>query len=140
MINNLKDSLPIVDEGLTMSRRFRDWTNDVVRDASVGDWQDVVFENGWSNESFVTDFNDVQFRSLGDKRVEMRGLAVGGTVGTSTPIFTLPVGFRPILQYVIVAISNDLLGRVEIKADGGVALSFGSNVYVSLDGMIFSTD
>lgn len=140
MINALKESLAIVDDTGEMKRRFFVWARNVVRDASVGDWIDVEFQNNWENESFGADFNDVQFRSIGNKQVQLRGVAVDGTVGQGTPVFTLPEGFRPILRYMFVAISDNALGRVDVRADGRVSVVLGSNVFVSLDGMVFSLD
>ena len=138
MINALQEASPIVTEDGEMEERFKVWTRSVQRETSVGDWQTPTLLNGWLQESFPTDFNDVQFRSLGDKRVEIRGLAVGGTVGQ--PIFNLPVGFRPLLEYLFVVNSNNAFGRVDITAGGDVQAVTGSNVFFALDGIVFSLD
>jgi hypothetical protein len=54
-------------------------------------WTPVTFQNGWVNFDTV---RTVQYRKIGDV-VTLRGVCKSGTVGYGTPIFTLPVGFRP---------------------------------------------
>ncbi len=138
MINQLKDSLSIIDlekRPGTMTRRFRDWAFNVTRDASVGDWTDVTFENSWVNVG--SGFNNAQFRRLGATQVELRGLIENGTVITN--FFTLPEGFRPPSRYLFVVNANDVFARVDILANGEVTQVLGGNNFVSLDGIIFST-
>ena len=142
MINTLIETVPIVkeagEEAGQMERRFQVWTRNVVRDASVGDWQDVTFENSWVN--FGSTFNDAQFRSIGDKQVQLRGIVKDGTVGSGFPVFTLPEGFRPVKDYIFPVVSNNALGRIDVEDTGGVEVVIGSNVFVSLDGILFSLD
>ena len=101
------------------------------------DWIDVSFENGWVN--FNGSHNSAQYRLRGDKQVELRGLVKSGTIG-AVPIFTLPANYRPVVRYVMIVISNNLIGRVNIEADGHVECTVGNNAWVSLDGIVFSTE
>lgn len=76
-------------------------------------WWNVVFANGWSNYSFYV----TQYRKVGDM-VQIRGGAQGGVL--TSPMFTLPAGFRPpgVLQYV--QPSWGLVGVVQVNTDGTV--------------------
>lgn len=65
-------------------------TLDIRRLATPGDWQDVTFQNGWSN--YGSGYQTVQYRKWGDS-VQIRGTATGGTLGVA--MFTLPEGYRP---------------------------------------------
>jgi len=127
---------PFLDSQGKLIDRSRTWTNEVTRRVSNQRWTDVTFENSWVN--FGSTFNDAQFRLVGVERVELRGVVKTGTVGVA--IFTLPVDLRPLSEYVFPVISNNLLGRIDVMPDGEVNLNFGSNVFATLDGIIFSLD
>lgn len=65
--------------------------------------------------------------------VYVRGLVKNGTVGVGTPIFTLPVGYRPPADLIFATVANDLFGRLGVKSNGEVSLVVGSNVFASLN-------
>ncbi len=67
--------------------------------------------------------------------VHLRGLVKSGTVGAA--IFTLPAGYRPANQELFACVSNDAFGRLDVTSAGNVTLAVGSNVFASLDGVIF---
>ena len=143
MINTLQEARAIVDEASVMELRFRTWTRDVQRDASVGDWQDVTtFVNGWVNFGGASNFNDAQFRFIGNKQVQLRGLIKDGTITSGTVLFTLPEGFRPAHRYIFTNLSGGAVGRVDVEIDGTVITltPAASNVFLTLDGVIFSLD
>lgn len=102
-----------------------------------GDWQDVVFENGWVN----FDVRTVQYRIKGNE-VWLRGIARDGTVG-GVPAFTLPPGFRPPARLshdlYFPVVSNNAFGVVSVKGDGTVYVDVGSNTWVSFDSVRFLT-
>lgn len=61
-------------------------------DPLEGVWQTPTLGNGWVRYS--TSFPDAQYMRK-DGICYLRGLIKNGTVGTATPFFTLPEGFRP---------------------------------------------
>jgi hypothetical protein len=97
-------------------------------------WINVTFQNAWVN--FGGTWQTVQYRRIGDL-VYLRGVAKSGTVGAGTPVFTLPVGYRPIVQQTRMIVSNSLFGRVNIPVSGGCAVVTGSNLSVFFDGIAF---
>ncbi len=140
MINTLIETVPIVketeEEAGQMVRRFQVWTRDVVRDASVGAWQAVTFENSWVDVGGA--FNSAEFRALGDKRVEIRGLISSGTIGLAA--FTLPVGFRPVADYSVPCVSSGAFAQTNVGSDGTVVPTVGVAVSFALDGIVISLD
>lgn len=64
--------------------------------------------------------------------VILRGTVKSGTVGS--PIFTLPVGYRPAGNVGFAIVSNALFGYIIIESDGDVVLATGfSNLSVYLN-------
>ena len=103
----------------------------------VGDtaWIAPTLLNGWVNYGAP---NQVAgYRKVGDL-VFLRGTVKSGTVGTGTPVFTLPAGYRPPVQYARAVPSNNALGRVDVYVNGNVVVNFGSNLWVALDGYVVS--
>jgi hypothetical protein len=103
---------------------------------AVTPWTAPTFLNSWTN--FGAPYNLAKYRKVGDM-VQLRGLIAGGTVGTGTPFFLLPTGFRPPAASVHVVVSNNLFGRINVNADGNCVVEVGNNAFVSLDGINFST-
>lgn len=108
-------------------------------------WLTPAFQSGWTD---FGDGRDVQYRRIGN-RVTMRGIAKSGTVGSGSPIFTLPEDCRPPHhahsdQHWPVA-SNGGLGLVGVTGgtgpEGGwVCLHVGSNAYVDLSPVTYLVD
>lgn len=95
-----------------------------------------AFENSWAN--FGAGRQTAAFRVDERGAVFLKGLVRAGTLNTACT--TLPVGYRPPLAITLATISNNVLGRVDVDANGGVIAakdSIGSNVFVSLDGISF---
>lgn len=67
-----------------------------------GLWQNVVFQNGWSN--LGGNWATGQYRLDTEGRVELKGVILGGTKADFTTIFNLPAPFRP-PKDVIVAVA-----------------------------------
>lgn len=67
--------------------------------------------------------------------VHLRGLIASGTIGLTA--FTLPAGYRPTNNELMIALSNGAVGAVDINSNGNVTPSLGNNAYVSLDGLTF---
>lgn len=136
MINAIQEGLPIVDESGIVDPRMAEFARAIVDDASISAWNDVSFLNSWSNLGGA--FANVQFRALGNKRVEIRGAATGGTLNSN--MFVLPTGFIPADRHAYSIVSNSLFGRIDVREDGGVRLIVGSNVSAFFSGITFSLD
>lgn len=101
-------------------------------------WQNVAFQGSWVNfDASGSSFDDCAFMKDAMGFIHLRGITKSGTVGVGTPIFTLPVGFRPGQQKHFVIISNDALGCIDIFPDGRVACVIGNTAYVTLDNITF---
>lgn len=100
-------------------------------------YQYPSFENSWSN--FGGDWNTAKFYKGKDGRVYLEGVITGGS---SSIIYTLPVGYRP-AKRIFFMVSNDGngRGRIDIQANGVVSFDFGANRnQVGLDGISFRVD
>lgn len=70
--------------------------------------------------------------------VMIHGLVKSGTVTTGTVIFNLPAGFRPPRQLAFATLSNQLLHRLDVFANGNVVTNTGgSATYLSFNGAAF---
>jgi type II secretory pathway pseudopilin PulG len=72
-----------------------------------------------------------------DNLVTLKGLIRSGSTSSGTVIFTLPVGFRPSEQLLIVTFSNNSTGRIDINTNGQIIFRNGSNAWLSLSGLSF---
>jgi len=105
-------------------------------------WTPITnFQNNWVNFDTA---RTAQYRKIGDE-VKMRGVVKGGTVGYGTPMFNLPVGFRPVTgrdeDWVVRAAGAP--ANLTVFANGNVSVvdnTGGQSVtYVYLNGVSFST-
>jgi hypothetical protein len=127
-------------------------------DYTANAWTDVVFQNGWVN--YGTPYQNVQYRKMGDE-VVLRGLMKSGTLTVAA--FTLPVGYRPVNILIFSGNTTALAswntgaastgtahthantgpgsinGRIDVQNDGIVMVRQGSNGWISVDGIRFST-
>jgi hypothetical protein len=98
-------------------------------------WIAPTFQNAWTN--FGAPYLNAGYRKVAD-HVFLRGVVKSGTVGSGTPVFTLPSGYRPAVQFIVAcATNNNVIGRWNVGTDGTVALNTGSNVWAMLDGLCF---
>lgn len=100
-------------------------------------WHNVAFKNGWSATG-----DPVQYTDLGNDLVALRGRVQPGTIGAV--VFTLPAGYRrsrDILGGIIAYAHSGGFALVQPMANGDVTISFqsGSQLWVNLDGVVFST-
>lgn len=110
----------------------------------VGAWVDAVpwipvtvFGGTWVNYD-TNLYTAAAYRKVGDI-VYLRGLVKGGV--TQTPIFTLPVGYRPNPNryHHLAAIANDAAAVVRVGGDGIVLASSGNvTTWWSIDSLSFS--
>lgn len=99
------------------------------------DWSDVTYQSGWGT-LVIPNFTGAQYAKDFRNRVYLRGLIYNGAVGS--PAFTLPAGYRPAYTNLFAVISNDALGKVDVKANGEVTPTLPSVFnYVCLDQISF---
>lgn len=92
------------------------------------------YQNGWVDFGGV--YGAVGFYKDNGNRVWLRGLMKSGTVG-AVPAFNFPVGMRPMFRTEYLVSANGGLGVIEIRENGDLLVTGGSNVYVSLNGVSF---
>ena len=99
------------------------------------------FENGWW--IFEPDQINYAFPSFRRDRngiVSLRGMIKGGVIGQN--FFRLPAGYCPRTVKIFAAVSNNSLSRITIHprpVPCPVFANFGSNAWISLDGISFSS-
>lgn len=98
-------------------------------------WINASLLNSWvqfgtphANPGFFKD-------SYGD--VHLRGVIKSGTAAAGTPLFSLPTEYRPEEALSFATTSNSAFARIDIYPDGEVQIMAGSNVSLSLDGIMF---
>jgi len=93
-------------------------------------WLYPTLQNGWVN--FNTEYGSMRYRRI-NNIVTIEGLVKGGTIGYTSPVFTLPVGFRPASR-ILGATTTDpnVHARFDIKPTGEVLPSLGSSNYYSV--------
>lgn len=91
-------------------------------------WRSLALVNGWVN--YANEFALAEYQKKSGNRVEVRGLVKSGT---ANHIATLPVGFRP-AGTLIFAVQCDpnVVGRMDIGADGGINRVTGSAAWFSI--------
>lgn len=100
---------------------------------TVGSWTNPTLTNAWT--TYAAGYDTPGYWKDPEGMVHLRGMAAAGTV--ASPIFTLPVGYRPASTILRVCSSNYAVGRLDIKADGTVTLQQGANNWVNLSGVSF---
>ena len=103
--------------------------NNAVSSIDDSGWITVSFQNGWSH--YDSTYGDVRYRKINGV-VHIEGLMKGGTISTSSPAFTLPVGFRPKTRLLGVTYSSGGAGRLDINTNGYALPYSGSNVWYSV--------
>lgn len=98
-------------------------------------WTAPTFLNSWVN--FGSGLEVAAYRRSRTGRVQIQGTVKSGTVSNSTPVFTLPAGYRPNNLQLIGTITNDsvndILGRLAIATTGDVRIETGGNAFASLN-------
>ncbi|KKM24012.1 hypothetical protein LCGC14_1609410, partial [marine sediment metagenome] len=115
-----------------------------VRIGDVEDWIEVLggvgFENSWVNFNSATGtYQTAAYFKDPFEIVHLKGHVKDGNV--NAVIYTLPAGYRPAQQMVLVVGDNSGAGLIDVRADGGVrASSTIDNTWVSLDNISFRAD
>lgn len=107
-------------------------------------WQAPTLQNGWVYYGAPYELPGYYMDAAGV--VHLRGLVKNGTVGNTTPIFTLPASYRPAYTQIRPAISNDVFCEIRVgavadpnTAPGAVVAYSGGGPWVSLSGIAFDT-
>jgi hypothetical protein len=96
-------------------------------------WIAPTLTNLWVN--FGLDSQNAQYFKDEFGFVHLRGFVKSGTIGQS--IFTLPVGYRPLVKVSIVCASNSAFGFFDVNTNGTIVPIVGSNAWISLSGTSF---
>lgn len=100
---------------------------------NIGATGEPAFTNSWVNFNALD--NPASYWRDPFGIVHLRGLIKSGTLTTSA--FTLPVGFRPLVQENFGTVSNSAFGYATVTNDGKVTPQAGSTTWFSLDGLTF---
>lgn len=105
----------------------------------VGTPGEPAFQNGWINHD-SSYYPTVAFRKDPYGMVHLRGMPRSGTVDSD--IFTLPVGYRPLLNTHTTVSGDDgtAYTTIHIYNDGRVHQRTGNNAWVGLDNIRFSPE
>jgi hypothetical protein len=108
-------------------------------------WTDIGLASGWvnyTNPPTSTGYNSAQFTKTSACRVFLKGLvknsSLTGAIPSGTIIGNLPVGFRPTGRLVFqVATSPNAAARIDVAANGDIAIMAGNYAWISLDTISF---
>jgi hypothetical protein len=107
--------------------------NNALRDLNpaLSAWLPITFQNSWvDGGSAAYNKDHIGF-------VVMRGQITSGTIPATA--FTLPTGYRPVVQQSFPVVSNGALGIVTVATNGQVIIASGSNVEIQLATITFQT-
>lgn len=98
--------------------------------------------NGWSQYSVVDGtFAQCHFWKDINGIVHINGMVKNGTTTNETPIFNLPVGYRPRGRELFTVNSSGAFARLDIMADGNVLTGSGvTAAWLSLSGISFKAE
>lgn len=123
LASNSVNSSKIVDASIT--------STDLVPDEA---WITPTFTNGWVN--YGAPYSTCQYYKDASGIVRLKGLVASGNVAAG--IFTLPIGYRPVEQLILIVISLSVIARIDINTAGVLLPGAGiSNSWVSLDNISF---
>lgn len=138
LLNNFVDAVHLKSNSVITSKIL----NGAVTAAKIEPqpaWQTVTYLNGFSRYSTATDWGDVQYYKDSLGMVHMKGLIKGGSINAG--MFQLPVGYRPVHNYIFVQMSNDAICRVDIMPDGYAIPRTGFNAaWISLNNIHFRAE
>jgi hypothetical protein len=81
-------------------------------------WTTATYETGWASYDTPSWGNAAYYRSV-DGIVHLRSL-VKRTSGSSSLIFTLPVGYRPTHNHLFAVAGSGGVGRIDVSPSGSV--------------------
>lgn len=95
-----------------------------------------TLQNSWVDYN-TTLFSQAEYYKSSEGMVYLQGLIKSGTTTVGTTIFTLPTGYRPIVDRFFIVASNTGAGMITVGPTGEVKYQAGGNGYLSLDGVVF---
>ena len=104
---------------------------------SIQDWNIPTLQNSWVIYSGF--FSEPGYWKDDFGVVHLRGVVKDGVVAPATPVFTLPVGYRPPLTEIFAIPTSTGYGALYVNVDGLVSISSGGNVWAAMDGITFRT-
>jgi hypothetical protein len=103
----------------------------------IGAAGEPAFQNGWGN--YGSGWANLAYRKRPDGYVVMKGMIALGTM--SSPFVTLPVGYRPSDggRHMVVATGGGP-GQAHVYNNGTIDIFSGTNAWVDVSSLIFSTE
>lgn len=102
-------------------------------------WTNASLQNSWTQFGGGYPYGSYMKDSTG--MVVIRGAIKSGTLSSTVPAFTLPVGYRPQYDCVFNGIDNSNAScAIYVRASTGyVCIATGANAFISLEGIRFQT-
>lgn len=94
-------------------------------------WTSIALQNSWIDYS--PPYSSAAYTKTSAGLIVLKGRVKNGS-GT---VGILPAGYRPANKIMFENSSNDAGGRLDVIGDGSIVMSFGSNAWLSLDGIAF---
>lgn len=99
-------------------------------------WTAPSLGASWVN--FGSTYSTAGYRLDANGAVHLRGLIKDGTTTPATVLFTLPAGYRPEHDLVLVSVaSGSAVAELRVRTNGDVEFHAGSATWTSLDGLTF---
>ena len=90
---------------------------------NLENWKSFTLQNGWTN--YGSPHAEAQYTIFGKRIVVIRGLIKNGSIGLTTPITSLPEGFRPQTIVITTQLSSSAhAARVDIYPNGNIVALF----------------
>lgn len=91
-------------------------------------WTSPIFKNNWTQYTDASGSYPVQYGKDMVGTVVLRGVAKGGIIGTSTPVYTLPTGYRPVYPHHFTGSAGvGFIYTGVIKTNGDVCIESSTN-------------
>lgn len=97
-----------------------------------------AFQNSWVNYS--TNYESLAFRKDALGWVTIKGFVKSGVTTATTPIFTLPVGYRPLKNMYYSAPIPTATGQIEITSGGAVTVVISSATWTAIPFIRFKAE
>lgn len=106
-------------------------------------WNSVSYQNNWVDYDNSVWYG-IKYRKDAMGYIHFKGLMRSGTTTNGTVLFNLPAGYRPSHQVMMFVSTNngstDVMGRVDVLANGNVVAVTVYSAYVSFNGSGFKAE
>lgn len=103
---------------------------------SIPAWYTASLQNGWVPYD-TAQFPTATYTKSNANVIVLRGVIRSGNTNIDTPIFNLPVGYRPTHRLVFQTESNGSASRVDVMPNGDVLVNRAHGNWLILDGIRF---